>query len=139
MNGLPPGVLSKSNTQSRVGMGSAANDMVIKAVSNCDNVIATDPKGEKGYNAVAYPDAEQYASPLQWMLSMLLYLIPIVNIIYISFTIVKGGSEDKKSWAKGALIVLIISYIAGIVSVIILKNISLMTLFDTYMSIRGNL
>jgi high-affinity Fe2+/Pb2+ permease len=69
-----------------------------------------------------------------WLLSMILYAIPIVNIIYVLVTIFTTKNTSKKNWAIAALIVLVISYIISFAFLYFLKTISLATLFQLYSS-----
>lgn len=154
---LPPGVLSKSNTVDanlvnqkenveqrtetvRSGMGKMASDnSVLKAAIKEEQVLVSDPKsdiakGSIGFNAVSY---DEKISPMQWFLVMLLYAIPIVNIVYVAYLLIKCEDEQKKNWAKGAAIMLVILYVINIITFIILKNISLAQLFDLYIQYKG--
>lgn len=153
MNGLPPGVLSKpAGVQSvtgnsektdapgsgRKGMGRSAIGSPEKGETLSGGVVFTDPKSEGlGYNAALYQGQEEYTPPIHWMLCMLLYLVPIINIVSLVVIMFKTEAEDKKNWAKASLIVLLISYIVGIVSLLVLKNVSLMQMFDAYTELRG--
>lgn len=115
---LPPGVLSKQTTQSK-----EEND-------NSSNIINNNINKDNGIYAKPYSD--EYTQPLQWFLTMLLYSIPIVNIFYIIFLLIKCDDDDRSNWVKGAVVMLAVSYIFYIITFIILKNISLAQLFDLY-------
>lgn len=118
-------------------MGSASSENLITAMNETKGTaVLLDPKMD-AYRAAVSQDDEDMPTPVQWMVSMLLYFVPIVNIIYLIVVILKGGSEAKNGWAKGAAVALVIYYVVGIAAFIILKNITIMQLFDIYSQIRG--
>lgn len=82
-------------------------------------------------------DNRENISFLKWLLSMFLYAIPIVNIIYTLVVIFKTDNETEKNWAKAALLMCVISSALNILIIVILKNIALASLFELYSRFIG--
>ena len=73
----------------------------------------------------------------KWLLSMFLYEIPIVNIIYALVVIFKTENETEKNWAKAALLMSVLMTALGILAIVMLKNIALASLFELYSRFMG--
>lgn len=135
---LPPGVLSKPYSEE---MPQTNTQTIETNVHTMTNAINNEKKKKTlPFNATPFTkekDDSELTTTLQWLLTMLLYSIPIVNIIYMVLLFVRGDNEDKMNWAKAAVIVMVISYMITIISIIILKNISLAQLFDLYIKYKG--
>lgn len=121
---LPEGVFSSGNKQ---------NDTVQES-------SVTNPKmpEQPGFGSGSHYSAfvsDEYSTPLQWFLSLLLYAIPIVNIFYVSFMAFKSD-DDRKNWAKAALFMLIITYILNIAILIYLKNTTMAEFVDIISSMQ---
>lgn len=121
---LPEGVFSSGNKQ---------NDTVQES-------SVTNPKmpEQPGFGSRSHYSAfvsDEYSTPLQWFLSLLLYAIPIVNIFYVSFMAFKSD-DDRKNWAKAALFMLIITYILNIAILIYLKNTTMAEFVDIISSMQ---
>lgn len=73
----------------------------------------------------------------KWLLSMILYSIPVVNIIYILIVIFKTNNETEKNWAKASLLVCVIRSALFMLLIVMLKNIALASLFELYSKFIG--
>lgn len=111
---LPPGVLSQ---QGSAGINKQENTVNAATAANIQHYSAT------------VEDDSEYSSSLQWFLSLLLYGIPIINIIYVAVVAIKSD-DDKKNWAKAAVFMLIVTYIIDIAVLIFLKNTTMSEIFD---------
>ncbi len=59
---------------------------------------------------------------VQWLIIMLIYCVPIVNIIECIVLIIKDKYQDGKRWAKGAIIVASVLSLIIIIACIRFKN-----------------
>lgn len=130
---LPPGVFTKGNEPDATTATSPAS------IQGNPSMIIQNPQppATVGYQAASTMNDYDYTSSGEWILTMILYSIPVVNFIYLLITILKDGNTDKKNWAKAALIVLCISYVIFIVACIILGKMSISQLFDSYIQYQN--
>lgn len=73
---------------------------------------------------------------LPWLLSMFLYTLPIVNIIYLIYCIVK--KEERKEWAKASLIIIGVQVLIVVLLVAFILSRSEADLYNFFYSLAGS-
>lgn len=126
---LPPGVLSKGNS-----VTTEQTNAIPPAVIGNNRVPYMQPVS---YHAEVASNDDESVEPIEWFISMVLYSIPIVNIIYVIIMMIKCENTNKKNWAKAAMAMLCITTVITVIVLVILSKMTIAQLFDSYIQYQN--
>lgn len=73
----------------------------------------------------------------EWILPMLLYVIPGVNILAMLYYMLLGQNVTKRNWAKCALVILALGYFFCIIFIVRINNMTYAEFYDFVHKLSG--
>lgn len=73
----------------------------------------------------------------EWMVPMILFCIPGVNILAVLYYMLLGQNMQKRNWAKCASVILLVGYIFLLIFIVRLHNMSYAEFYEFVSLIFG--